>query len=171
MVQQNELRQLRLLIRVRSCTVGHGGEVDLAFIYERISELTKRTANKGKNDAKGTKQANGGYDRNVRWVNPQLNSDDIDKLEGALDSGLEGVFEMCDRLQTTQSLSVKLDERSGRWNAILFDRSGSENSPVHALSLRAATPFDALIALAYVVIYKLPDDWQEAASESLGRFN
>ena len=119
--------------------------------------------------ANGRKRG-GGYARDIIWVNTTLNNSDIERLDSDMDSAAQTVFDLCEGLQADQTLSLKVDEHSGRWLAILFDRSGAEGHPVCALSLRAATPFDALIALAYVAVVKLPGEWQTTESESLGRF-
>lgn len=106
----------------------------------------------------------------IRWVNAELNQEDVDILESDFNGALERVVGLYEGLQANQRLSVKLDDRSGRWLSILFDDSPTEGGATVALSLRAATPLDALISLAFVHLVKYADGWQDIAARTDRRF-
>lgn len=67
-------------------------------------------------------------------------------------------------------ISVVPDARSGRFNATYT--TYDVNSPRYGiiLSVRAASPFVALYALAYAVIHK-PDAWRVTSTQPGGLFN
>ena len=56
-------------------------------------------------------------------------------------------------------LSCKFDAKSGKWLAILFGGDLPETFTGYALTARAATPDDALYALAYKHFVKFAGGW------------
>lgn len=106
----------------------------------------------------------------VRWVNPSLNSEDIEWLEHNGDDALGDLVELIEGIQSDSRLSCKYEAKSTRWQAILFDDSHPEGTPTPALSVRGGSALDALLVLAYCALRKYPDGWADAVSVPTSRF-
>ncbi len=132
--------------------------------------MVKKTVSVQRDNEKANAPQTRARGGDIRWVNAELNNEDVDILETDLDGALDRVVSMYEGLLTDQRLSVKLDARSGRWLAILFDNPPTEGNVTVALSLRAATPLDALISLAYVHLVKFAGGWHDIASGTDRRF-
>ena len=99
----------------------------------------------------------------VRWINPYLDKGDVSWLDSH-DSELPiFVCDFVDAIPETANLSVKYDDRSGRYNAVIIYSADDPTNPGIAVSCRAATRIDALFALAYVVGEKYK--WQLPAAD------
>lgn len=99
--------------------------------------------------------------RSIQWYNPQPNSDDVKWLESNTDLFAKQVADLVVELQVNQRLSVRLDVKSGRWLAILFDDPTTPDGAVHALSCRASSGFNALVLLHYFHRVKFVDGWRQ----------
>jgi len=106
----------------------------------------------------------------VEWVNPTPKDADLAWLEENAERLTDLVLEMLDDFGDGEKLSVKQDSQSSRWMAIYF---GGEGDSVHrglALSVRGATPFDALCVLAYFHIVRYSRDWEVTLPSTSGRW-
>lgn len=111
--------------------------------------MTDKVKTNGKQGGKGSRSSKGGYSDNVGWINPQLNATDVSWLEDRGDRIEGDVLRLFEVLEGHQRLTCKLDDKSGRWLAILFDGGVSAGDGTLALSVRGRTPFDALVVLSY----------------------
>ncbi len=130
-------------------------------------ESTKR---KPTSKAGGPEFADSSARAGVIWFNPQPNSNDLTTLEAESYSFGESILGLIESLEDDERVSVKRDPRSTRWLAILFVPTGNGSVGTNALSVRGATPFDAVILLAYFHQVRFPEYSWAASGETAGRF-
>jgi len=106
----------------------------------------------------------------IIWFNPKPNTQDIKWLEDRGGQLLEDSLQTLDALSPEQRVTLKYDVQSSRWLAILFNGTNEQQSPVHALSVRASTPIDALGLLSYFHNFKFADGWEHEVITPTGRF-
>lgn len=106
----------------------------------------------------------------VEWVNPSPSKSDKDWLETNTDKLPDLVFELLDDMSDTERLSVKYDKYANRWSAIYFGGEATDGNAGLALSVRAATTFDALCLLAYFHVVRYARTWEIPPSEDIGRW-
>jgi hypothetical protein len=111
----------------------------------------------GSNPDKG--KTSGGAYRKFTFIAPYLDQNDKLWLRDNLDNYAHVVCLAMEQFPLHLRLSVKFDNASSRWLAILFDDSGDPKSQGVALSVRGATAIDAVYALAYLHCYKLSGGW------------
>ena len=123
---------------------------------------------KAKND---DPKASKGYSPNkLQWVNPQTNAEDITWLESNSSRYVELVFDLMEDIQEDERVSIKRDPQSSRWLAILFAGDGDARNSGTALSLRGASPFDALLLLAYFHNIRFEGEYPATDTSDLGRW-
>lgn len=132
--------------------------------------MTEKGKKNGGTAGKGKRVASGGYSQDVTWINPQLNGTDERWLAERGDKVDSDVLRLFDDLRDHQRVTSKVDERSGRWLAILFDGALSESDGVVALSVRGATALDALIVLSYYYFVVYEQQLPAGFSSATGRF-
>lgn len=105
------------------------------------------------------------------FVNVYLNAGDVAWLSEHEADAYDVVGGFLDKVSSGYEYTVREDPKSLRWNAMLkcSDEQLVNNGLI--LSVRAATSFDALYALAYAVTVKLPDAWRDSANTGNSRFN
>lgn len=108
--------------------------------------------------------------RPVRWVNPSPNGEDEKWLDDNDDVLTELCFALFNTIPEDGKLTVKYDGDSTRWIAILFMVDSGVSGGLVALSVRGATPVDALILLAYFHQIKFESGWDEVSSGGKGRW-
>lgn len=99
-----------------------------------------------------------GY-RKFTFLAPYLDANDKLWLRDNIDNYGSVVCLLLEQCTSTLRLSLKFDDGSSRFLAVLFDDSGDVKQPGTALSVRGATAADAIYALAYLHCYKLSDGW------------
>lgn len=113
----------------------------------------------------------GGYKPNsLQWINPTTNQEDVDWLEGNSNNYVELLFEFFEDLQEVERVSIKRDPQSTRWIAVLFAGDRDARNTNCALSLRGATPIDALILLAYFHQIRFAGSYPATADNPQGRW-
>lgn len=110
-------------------------------------------------DQSGQKKKTSGEFRKFDFITPYLGQDDKQWLRDHYDNLPVIVCNLVEQLASHHRFSLKRDESSGRWLAVLFDDSGEKSEPGTAMSVRGATPIDAIYALAYLHIYRFPEGW------------
>ena len=118
----------------------------------------------------GAAKGRGGYDSTVEWRNPSPSNGDNAWLETNADELVNNTAVLFDELSEHERVTIKFDELSSRWLAILFDHSRESEGRVLALSVRGATSFDALVLLHYFVHVKYADGWQDVDSAPSGKY-
>lgn len=92
----------------------------------------------------------------LRWVNPFLGNDDKRWLQDHMHDRMELILELVEHSAGMGTLSVKLEDKSGRFLASLVCTLADHPGAGCAISVRGATASHALFALAYLVA-KAPD--------------
>lgn len=111
-----------------------------------------------------------GYGSTVNWINPQLNDSDVTWLQSNEKDLVSLILEFVDDITETEKISIKYDNHSNRWLAILFAGSGDSRNSGCALSVRGATPFDAFCALAYFHIIRFARDYDASKGGTFGKW-
>jgi len=122
-------------------------------------------------NGQSTKNKSGKYQpNNLQWLNPQPNAEDVEWLEANSPRYVELLFEFLDDVQEDERVSVKRDPQSSRWLAILFSGSGDARNSGCALSVRGATPNDALLLLAYFHSIRYEGEYPSTPDGDKGRW-
>lgn len=95
----------------------------------------------------------------VIWTNPQPNAEDVRVLESDSYDFLAALVTLYDELSPGDRVTCKYDLRSTRWLGIYFRSPGDADMPIQALSVRGATPLDALVLLAYFHLVRFQGNW------------
>ena len=106
----------------------------------------------------------------VEWYNPQPSNTDVEWLDGMRDLFATHVADLVTGLYVNQRITLKLDVKSGRWIAILFDDPSTPDGIVHALSCRASSAINAVVLLHYFHMVKFKDGWKQDSLQSTGDF-
>ena len=106
----------------------------------------------------------------LQWLNPQTNAEDVRWLDANHDGYVQLIFDFLEDVQEDERVSVKRDPQSTRWLAILFCGGGDARNSGVALSVRGATPADALILLAYFHWVRFEAEYPATAGDDLGRW-
>lgn len=129
-------------------------------------ETTKKNKSR-----KARKTVNGrGQLPDVEWVNPSPNAADLKWLVDSADQLPALVLELFDDMGEKERMSLKVDAYSGRWCAIYFGGNGDSVNQGLALSVRGATPYDALCLLAYFHVVRYARDWDVPPPSVIGRW-
>lgn len=123
-----------------------------------------------KNEKQEAASKNSYKPSNLQWINPTPNEKDISWLESNGDGFVPLLFDFLDDIQENERLSVKRDTQSSRWLAILFTGDGDSRNSGQALSLRGATPADAVILLAYFHVFRFKGEYPNASVDDSGRW-
>lgn len=130
-----------------------------------------------KEDGKGKASGFGGTGKQPsssrqshEWFNPQLRTEDVQWLESNSESLAALILSLLDELTGEEKLSLKYDSYSSRWMAILFSGDGDARNSGVAMSVRGATPFDALVALAYLHLVRFEGEWATNADKASARW-
>lgn len=95
----------------------------------------------------------------LQWVSANLNSGDKDWLRANVNHAMEFVAELLEELDESFSLSVKFDDKSRKYLSVLVCTAAEHEGAGCAISMRGATPFDSLYALAYYVGARSSEPW------------
>lgn len=114
--------------------------------------------------------ANSRYNRKLEWVNPFINEVDKKWLENHSDDLPILICEFLESLGEDDTISIKFHGDSGRFMATLIPISDTSPNEGCALSVRAATPPDALFLLGYCHLVKYETVWGVSGAEDKGRW-
>lgn len=103
----------------------------------------------------------------LQWVASSLDAGDKEWLRNNANHSLEYVGEFLEDLSPSFTLSVKPEDRSGRYLATLVCTDKEHDGAGCALSSRGSTSFNALYALAYLALGKWPEPWWQQAGNDL----
>lgn len=108
--------------------------------------------------------------KNLVWINPYINAEDVAWLESNDDLFSDLVLSLVSRVGEGYGLSVKYDNYSQRYSASLIGADDDCPNAGVAVGVRGSTPYDAVYALGYCVEVKLDPIWKPEVSESAGRW-
>lgn len=128
-------------------------------LMEVLMTHGKQAKSKPSSPDTGSSTKSGSNYRRFEFISPYLDKNDKQWLHDNVDNVGSAISLMVEQFNSKHTLSLKRDESSKRWVAILFDHSGAESAPGVALSVRGKNPIAALYALAYLHVYKLSDGW------------
>jgi len=127
---------------------------------ESLDKIVKRNAAR-------ERQAN---TATVVWLNPQPTMEEAKWLDENEEEGVIMLIEFLDGMETADTLSIKMDNQSGRWMATFFANSATEDNRVPALSVRAGSPNDALVLVAYMFDHRYKGLLQTTPVDQHGRW-
>jgi len=114
----------------------------------------------------GTAHATARFSGKHTFINPYLSDADKAYLSDNADTADGGVLELLELIGTEYALRVGSDERSGRFNAMLTCLAVDNANTGLILSVRGATPIDALYALYYLHVIKSEGLWRSITPEA-----
>lgn len=100
---------------------------------------------------------------NLQWVVSSLDSDDKGWLKDNSNHALEYVGEFLEELTFEFTLSVKREDKSGRYLATLVCTAAEHPGAGCAMSSRGSTAFNSIFALAYLAEVKYTGEWWSRA--------
>lgn len=103
----------------------------------------------------------------LQWLASSLDTRDKEWLLANRNHGVEYVGEFLETLDESFNLTVKHDDKAGRYNAVLVCTDKEHPAAGCAVSSRAKTAFDAVYSLAYLVLGKWDGDWWEQAGSDV----
>lgn len=130
------------------------------------------TAAKGKSkrEKQSGSQARSSGRVSTRWINPTFNDQDVRWLTDNADNALGVCAEFYTAMPEGYSIVSKYNFHEDRWHGQCFCNSADDPNENVAVSVRGATRLDALYALAYAILHKLPPEWEGAVSDSNARW-
>lgn len=95
----------------------------------------------------------------TRFINPHFNSVDREKLKTLILEQHFCVAEFLGELAQDYNLSIKFDENSGKWNALLIPCGAGHAHSGFILSVRHSDRLLAVLGLYYAHVHKLNGQW------------
>lgn len=104
------------------------------------------------------KQTGKPFDR-VTFFDGYLDADDRKWIEDNYHTAPTAIFDLLKFAGDYGGISIKFEQRSGKFLAILFGGDTPETGKGYALTARASTPTLAGFVLAYKALHKFTGEW------------
>lgn len=94
------------------------------------------------------------------FINPHFNDMDRKQMETLVPELYNCIIELLGELALEYNISIKFDQNSSKWNAMLLPQSPDNPNTGLILSVRNSDRIRAVFGLYYAHIHKLGGKWQ-----------